>query len=100
MARRRELKIEEIGDVPEMLRLAEDVQESEEPRLLRRDGVDVAVLIPLGFAKDVGLRGPRTEADLQAFRAAAGSWADVDTDALIEDIYEQRGRPARSPVER
>lgn len=28
--------------------------------------------------------------DRAAFLAAAGSWADVDTDRLIEEIYERR----------
>lgn len=32
----------------------------------------------------------KTAADWEAFRAAAGSWADVDTDAFLKDIYESR----------
>ena len=34
-----------------------------------------------------------------AFQAAAGSWADVDTDKLLADIYESRRLPPRPPVE-
>jgi hypothetical protein len=32
----------------------------------------------------------------QAFLRAAGAWADVDTDALLEEIYTQRLRSTRS----
>jgi hypothetical protein len=35
----------------------------------------------------------------EAFRSAAGSWADVDTDKLIEGIYAMRRRSNRPPVE-
>lgn len=41
----------------------------------------------------------KIEADYQAFRSAAGSWHDVDTDKLTEDIYESRRISSRPPVE-
>jgi hypothetical protein len=90
----------EVGELPDVLRLAEAVRESEKPLLLQRSGEAVAVVIPVALAEDFGLRGPITAEDIQAFRAAAGAWKDVDTDKLLEDIYESRGRPARPPVER
>jgi hypothetical protein len=40
----------------------------------------------------------KNEADYRAFRAAAGSWHDVDADALISDIYTHRDQPGRPPV--
>jgi len=40
----------------------------------------------------------KSEEDWEAFRAAAGSWDDVDTDAFLEDIYESR-KSSRPPVE-
>ncbi|NJN80875.1 MAG: hypothetical protein HC802_00305 [Caldilineaceae bacterium] len=40
---------------------------------------------------------PKTEADYAAFRSAAGSWADVDVEAFLADIYESR-ESSRSPV--
>jgi hypothetical protein len=39
----------------------------------------------------------KSEEDWEAFRAAAGSWADVDTDVFLEDIYESR-KSSRPPV--
>jgi hypothetical protein len=39
----------------------------------------------------------KTAEDWEAFRAAAGSWADVDIDKFLKDIYESR-RSSRPPV--
>jgi hypothetical protein len=37
--------------------------------------------------------------DDEAFRSAAGSWADVDTDSFLTSIYESRSRPSQAPDE-
>jgi hypothetical protein len=37
--------------------------------------------------------------DYETFRSAFGSWADVDSDTLIEDIYETRRRSNPPPIE-
>jgi len=38
-------------------------------------------------------------ADIDAFLSAAGTWRDVDTDALVRDIVESRRLSSRPPVE-
>jgi hypothetical protein len=43
-------------------------------------------------------RKAKTKADYEAFKRAAGSWSDVDTDTLIKNIYEDRRRSNRPPV--
>ena len=40
-----------------------------------------------------------TEADHQAFLSSAGGWKDVDTDKLLENIYESRKASSRPPVD-
>ena len=40
----------------------------------------------------------KNEADYRAFRSAAGSWHDVDADALIDRVYTHRNLPGRPPV--
>lgn len=85
----------DISDVPEILRLAEEVRRADEPRVLQKDGEDLAVVIPLSRARKPQFRKP-TEADLEAFRSAAGSWADMDTDKLVEDIYRGRREGTRA----
>lgn len=41
---------------------------------------------------------PKTEADLKAFAAAAGSWKDVDTDKFMANIYKSRQNSSRPQV--
>ncbi len=90
----------DISDAPEILRLVEEVRRVGEPRILRKDGQDLAVVSPLPQSRNKKRRITKpTEADLARFRSVAGSWADVDTDKLIEDIYETRRRSNRPPVE-
>jgi hypothetical protein len=89
----------DISDVPDVLKLAEEVSRAGEPRVLRRNGEDLAVVLPLPSPEK--RRGGRalSEADYEAFRSAAGGWQDIDTDRLIENIYESRRISTRPPVE-
>ena len=43
-------------------------------------------------------RAETTPEAIEAFKSAAGGWRDVDTDALIADIYERR-KVSRPPVD-
>ena len=47
----REPKRIDITNVPELLRIAEEVRASQEPRVLRRDNEDVAILMPARRAR-------------------------------------------------
>ena len=91
-------KVIDVSDAPELLRLAEEVHSTHEPRILQRDGEDLALLVPVGRIGARRRRKPRTSADEEALRSAAGSWPDVDTDRLIADIYDSRRRSIRPPV--
>ena len=89
----------DISDVPEILRIAEEVRRAGEPRVLQRDGEDLAIVVPLSSGSRPRFKTP-TAADLEAFRSGAGGWADLDTDTLIETIYRARQegtRPDRRP---
>jgi len=88
----------DISDEPELARLAEEVHQSRQPQILRRAGQDLAIVLPI--EESSGQRRRRkTPADVAAFRDAAGSWATVDTDQLVEDIRESRRRSMRPPVD-
>lgn len=87
----------EIGPWPELVRLAEEVRASGRPRELRRNGETLAVIMPLP-------RRPRRLASrrlsvpaLEAFRAAAGSWSDVNVDTFLADVYAAREVPDDRP---
>lgn len=87
----------DISDVPDVLRMVEEVRRAGEPRVLQRDGEDLAVVVPL--RREEKPRGSKpTSEDIEAFRSAAGGWADVDTDTLIENIYESRRLSTRPPI--
>jgi hypothetical protein len=94
-----QVKSIDVGDSPEILRLVEEVRRGGEPRVLRKGGEELATIVPLSKTSSVQFKKP-TEADVEAFRNAAGSWSDIDTDALIERIYsarEEGTRPADRP---
>ncbi len=95
-----ELNSIDISNTPDLLRLAEEVAESGKPWVLRRADEDVAVLMPVKKPTSRRRTGwKKTKADDEAFLASAGGWSDVDTDTLIEDIYESRRISIRPPVE-
>jgi hypothetical protein len=86
----------DISNDPELLKLAEEVHTTREPRILRRDDEDLAVLMPAGPKRR---RKGKSAKDLELCRSAAGGWKDVDTDKLLADIYADRARSNRPPVE-
>lgn len=96
----REIKHLDISNVPELLRIAEEVRITHQPRILRRDSEDLAILIPVTHSSQERVKRELTESDYQAFLSAAGSWSSfVDSDKLIEDIHESRRLSSKPPVE-
>jgi hypothetical protein len=96
-----ELRPIDISDTPELLRLAEEVRNTNEPRVLRRNSEDLAIVMPIPKSPTAPrAKKTKTAADYAAFRSAAGGWKGlVDTDKLVEDIYESRRISTRPPVE-
>lgn len=80
----------DISNLPELLRIAEEVRATRRSRLLKRGNESVAIVTPVetrgGRAKRV------TKPDREATLAAAGSWSGlVDAEALKEQIRAERG---------
>lgn len=94
----KEAKPIDVSDMPELLRIAEEVRASNEPRVLLRNNEDIAVLMPLKRRTQRLPRRGKSEADYEAFRSAAGGWHDVDTDKLNADIRRDRDVNDRPPV--
>ena len=101
------MKSIDITNRPDLVDVVEEVRATGEPRLLRRNDEAVAIITPIAPARTRPPKAPAgqrlkpkkmTEADLAAFHSAAGSWKDVDTDKLIEDIYAARN-VQRTPPE-
>lgn len=102
------MKSIDITNTPELVRLAEEVQAAGEPYMLRRDDQPMVVVMPVTAASIPRPKPPAkrrlkpkklTDRDIEAFFAAAGSWADMDTDRLIADIYADRRNSNRPPPE-
>ena len=88
----------DITNIPELVRIAEEVEANKKPRELKRENKTVAVIMPASRAP-AKKKGEKTKADYEAFKSAAGGWKDIDTDKLIADIYASRRRSNRPPVE-
>lgn len=88
----------DVSASPDLLSLAEAVRSSGRPRALRREGETIAVIVPF-FATGARRLAQRnlTPEDSAAFRAAAGTWADVDVDRFLADAYAARDIPEDRP---
>ena len=76
------------------------VVHSHEEVLIENDKGEVALLRRVSPKKRPKRRRVITDADHQAFLSSLGGWKDlVDTDKLIENIYESRSISSRPPVE-
>lgn len=53
----------DISDQPELVRLAQEVQESRQPRALRHDGENLAILMPATLRRRRSRGGPVTRED-------------------------------------
>jgi hypothetical protein len=93
------LKPIDISDDPALLRLVDEVRAANGPRVLRRDGEDLAVVMPLPHPMKRRRGRTLSKEDYDAFRSSAGGWKDIDTDKLVENIYESRRISTRPPVE-
>ncbi len=92
----REIRRIDVSDMPELRALAQRVRAAQEAHVLRVAGEDLAIVAPLPRRR-LRRRRARSEQDIAAFQASAGSWADVDADGLIADIYATRDRTNRPP---
>jgi hypothetical protein len=78
----------DISNVPELVRIVEDVRLSRQPCVLRRDSEDVAVVVPVPTK---GRRARRKAVDYEAVLGTAGSWRDlVDAEELKEQLTRAR----------
>src|SRR4051794_11441453 len=92
-------KVIDVSATAELARIAEEINRTGESIILNYNGCDLAIIEPLDPNDRRRLDWKPTEEEIAAFRAAAGGWADIDTDALLRDIYEARRRPMLPPDE-
>ncbi len=83
----------DIAGRPDLEHVVEAVRETGIPCLLQRDGETVAVVMPPPRAPRRRKKRLTPEERYEAFKSAAGSWADVDIDAFLKDVYAGRDMP-------
>jgi len=77
----------DISNMPDLVRIAEEVKATHKPRILKRDRETVAMLVPVERAENKS----RSQAHYKAFLAAAGSLKELlDAEQLKKEIYESR----------
>lgn len=76
----------DVSHMPDLLRLAEEVGASGEPRILKRDGEALAVVTPIVSRSRIRAGRAKTKPDLEAFHASAGAWKTDGTDKLVGEV--------------
>jgi hypothetical protein len=85
----------DVTDAPDLLRLAEQVEATQEPTVLQRNGQDIAVLRPVRKRRSARLPSPE---DIAVSMSAAGSWKGlIDAEQFKRQVYSSRGSK-RPPV--
>lgn len=97
MASKRNIPYEEFA--ADLDQIIERIVRTRETVVVETGHGEVITLRPgMADAPDAHSQPQKTVEDYEAFLAAAGSWKDVDTDQLINDIYTSR-RSSRRPVD-
>ncbi len=87
------------ADMQALAELADESRKSgKELSTALREAVNAYLEDPSKSSEANGAR-KSVEARKEAFRRAAGAWKDMDTDAMIEEIYALRLRPSRPAPE-
>ena len=90
----------DISSAPDLVHIVEEVRATGEPRLLRRGGEDVALLMPVPGASVRRKRRAKSDADRAAALSSFGGWKGlVDARKLKRDLTESRRIPPRPPIE-
>jgi PHD/YefM family antitoxin component YafN of YafNO toxin-antitoxin module len=87
-----------LRDDGELEDLARAVCDDQEPRILERNGVPVAAIVPIGEWRRRREWNPSDE-DIQRSLSAAGGWKGLVDDDLADQVMRTRHeQPIRPPV--
>lgn len=90
----------DIDDLPELVRLVEEVRNTQTPLVLRIGGEAVATIRPVAAKNDFAPGRPKSPEAIKSLLAAAGGWrGKVDVDQFLKDNAESRRISSRPPVE-
>ena len=80
----------------DLVDVLEGVRRDKEPRLIERDGEELAVVVSIEDYRRA-LSDEDRETSTPDIMAYAGIWSDLDADRLIRDIYQARHDAPPSP---
>jgi hypothetical protein len=72
----------DISNIPELVRIAEEVEATNKPRELRRDDTPIAILTPVKKKQPSQAKRKAIEEAL----ALAGAWKDLPSDQMEEEL--------------
>jgi len=88
----------DISNIPDLIRLVEEVKTTNQPQILKQNSETVAMLMPMGTTVKPRKNRMKPAADYKAFRFAAGNWKDVDVEKFKAEMYESRRLSTRPHV--
>ncbi len=94
-----ERKVVDVETVPELAPLTDEVAATRQPIVLRKQGKDLAKIIPIEGLSPYSPGRRKTPEDRQAFLASAGGWQGVVDETSMEEIYGSRSVSSRSLVD-
>ena len=83
----------DITNKPDLVRIAEEVEASNQPRLLKRDNTPIAMLTPV---KRIQSSKAKSKAVKEAL-ALAGAWKDLPSDRMEEELDRIRHQSKPTP---
>jgi hypothetical protein len=72
----------DITNIPELVRIAEEVDATNKPRVLKRDNTPLAILTPVTKKQSAQAKRQAIEETL----ALAGTWSDLDFDEMLNTL--------------
>ena len=72
----------DISANPELLRLAEEVEATNKPRVLKRDNTPIAILTPVKKKQSSQAKSKAIKETL----ALAGAWSDLDFEEMLDTL--------------
>jgi hypothetical protein len=72
----------DMTNMPDLVRIAEEVEATNKPRLLKRDNTPIAVLTPVTRKQSARTKSKAIEETL----ALAGAWSDLDFDDMLDTL--------------
>lgn len=92
------IKIVDLSDLESIDSLLSLIRD-EDDIILKDHGVEIAKIFPRRAPQPLLVPAP-TESDLERFRNAAGGWAGLGVDDMVDELYRNREQSAKLDVER